>query len=601
MIVVEADDVTDTGSGTTPEITDGAEPQKTAPGRRLRSEPLQAHRSYETGLRGDAEAFALYEEPDYTIDEELLDAVYTEILEHCSLIDPHRDYLKTRGVSAMTAHRGRIGSITRRRARSLKNHLLDRFSEEDLLRVPGFSRRRLGRLSFTLSGEYLLIPYHDADHNITTIEGRAVGEPPKGMGKYVSLRGSGNHLYVFPEFMPERLEAFCEGPLGSIVAAHSGIAVGAIQGVRRHRHSQTGGSLPELEGTDFTGRRIPYIPDVDVKPAAIADVKAEIPKACTNLIAAHNGIPQVALLPEGKDLDEWLLTKKASERRPAFTSFVAGAVSLQRYLEAADPTTRQAPQKNGAELAAQTADQPDSPKHRANPSTPGPLYEPLKTPEEATQETTAPVNPVESAPQESSLSAPAASDGTASLGKVLGALVRMSSLQQRDIDLMGRFGIPEQIAREAGIGSMSKVRAEDIASKLAKSMGARGARRARRLQRRRRRADPTRHVRRLLSHTPPGRPRQHYRDTGYTGIRGFKGTVRRPGAQDPRPGPAGRPSLHPRGTAGETGGHHNQRGRGAPAGHLRYPGGLYPQGRSLLSRGRGTSNVGARRGGLWRA
>jgi hypothetical protein len=481
VIVVEASDSAEAGDTDPYEITDGAEPQPTTPGRRLRAETLQAHRTYETGLRGDAEAFAFYEEPDYTIDEELLDAVYTEILEHCSLIDSHREYLKTRGVSAMTAHRARIGSITSSRSRSLKNHLLEKFSEDDLLRVPGFSRRRLGRLSFTLSGEFLLIPYHDADHNITTIEGRVIGKPQKGKNKYVSLRGSGSHLYVFPEFMPDHLEAFCEGVLGAIVSAQSGIAIGSIQGVRRHRDPQTRGSLQELVGADFSGRRLPYIPDVDVKPAAIADVKAEIPKACRNLIAAHNGVPQIALLPEGKDLDEWMLKRKATERRPAFTSFVAGAVSLERYLQATDDATGQAPQEQPAELSTsdettgrrfdqapeQDVRQTDPPKHLANPSTPGPLYEPQSPPEEDST----PQPSARTTDHHPSPALPASSDGTPSQAKVFGALVRMSSLRKRDIDLMNRFGIPEQIAREAGIGSMSKVRAEDIAGKLTKSMG----------------------------------------------------------------------------------------------------------------------------------
>jgi hypothetical protein len=481
VIIVDAEDLEDHESETIHEITDGSVPKPTAPGRRLRAEPLQAHRSYETGLRGDAEAFAFYEEPDYTIDEELLDAVYSEILEHCSLIESHRDYLKTRGVSAMTAHRARIGSTTRGRSRSLKNHLLEQFSEDDLLRVPGFSRRRLGRLSFTLSGEYLLIPYHDADHNITTIEGRVIGKPPKGKNKYVSLRGSGSHLYVFPEFMPDHLEAFCEGVLGAVVSAQSGIAIGSIQGVRRHRDPQTGSSLQELLGTDFGGRRIPYIPDVDVKPAAIADVKAEIPKACRNLIAAHNGVPQVALLPEGKDLDEWILKRKPTERRPAFTSFVAGAVSLERYLQAANDPVAKAPQhppeystpqettgRRSDQAPAPEVRQPDPPKHLANPSTPGPLYEP----QEVAEEDSTPQPSAKNADHHPCPPSPTSSDGTPSQAKVFGALVRMSSLQQRDRALMDRFGIPEQIAREAGIGSMSKVRAEDIASKLTKSMGA---------------------------------------------------------------------------------------------------------------------------------
>ncbi len=209
-----------------------------------------------------------------------------------------------------------------------------------------------------------------------------------------------------------------------------------------------------------------------MKPAAIADVKAEIPNACRNLITAQNGTPQVALLPEGKDLDEWLLTKKAPERRPAFTGFVTGAVSLERYLETAGNTPHQAPQAN-IDLPASGAKTtkhfgPELAKHLVRPSTPGPLYEPPETKEEAEPAR----QPSDSIPRQTSPSTTDTSGIAPSLPKMFGALVRMSSLQKRDIDLMGRFGIPEQTAREAGISSMSKVRAEDIANKLSNSMGA---------------------------------------------------------------------------------------------------------------------------------
>ena len=78
---------------------------------------------------------------------------------------------------------------------------------KQLLRVPGFSQdEKEGRLKFTLTGSYILIPYHDAKGRVTTIEGRCVGEPPEGMGKYVSLRRAGNHLYVPPDYKAWRPE-----------------------------------------------------------------------------------------------------------------------------------------------------------------------------------------------------------------------------------------------------------------------------------------------------------------------------------------------------------------------------------------------------------
>ena len=460
---------------------------------RTRYERLDAHRTYQmgtmgVGLRGDAEAWALYEEPDFTLDETLADAVYSAILEMCRLEDVHAEWLKGRGVSRMTALRGRMGSMSRSRARAVKKVLLERFSEDDLLRVPGFSKKALRGISWTLSGDYILIPYHDADHNIRTIEGRAFGEPPKGMGKYVSLRGSGNHLYVFPDFMPERLEAFCEGPMGAIVAAQSDIAVGAIQGVRRHRDSATGGPLVELSGTDFDERRIPYIPDIDVKPAAKADVAAEIPNACHNLIERQNGIPQVALLPEGKDLDEWLLTKKSGERRPAFTSFVASAVSLNRYQRAVKPDqpTPGNPATPEPMPERKTTRRERDGRH-ARPSRPGPLYEdpaqeqPNRNvgndrgqPQGQSTDTNPSAKPTAEPEQKFALeiSTTTTTDETKFSAKVYSAVVRMSSLQDRDIALMDSFGIPEEITRQAGICSMSAARAHGLAKNIAESMGA---------------------------------------------------------------------------------------------------------------------------------
>lgn len=427
-------------------------------GGRVRYEPLDAHRTYETGLCGEAVAYALYEEEDFSLDEHLLDVVYEEILESCPLLDHHKSWLKNRGVSAMTAVRARFGSMTRGRVREVKKTLLTKFSEQDLLRVPGFSKKPSGRLAFTLSGEYLLIPYHDADHRITTIEGRAIGAVPKGMGKYVSLRGSGNHLYVFPELLPDRVEAFCEGPMGAVVAAQSGIAVGAIQGVRRYRGSREGTPPPELAGADFSGRRIPYIPDVDVNPEARADVEAEIPNACRHLIEAQNGVPTVAILPAGKDLDEWLLTKPSSERRADFTSFVSGAVALERYLQL---TAGGGPRDDhpAQELATDSrrgprAEVPLGPPEGESPRTPRAETDKSQVP---------PVIPAARQHPEPGHAVDA--------GKVYAAMMRMATLQDRDVRLLARYGIPGELVRKAGIGSMSAVRARAIVGKLTTSFG----------------------------------------------------------------------------------------------------------------------------------
>jgi len=224
---------------------------------------------------------------------------------------------------------GRFGSTTARRTRWVVKVLAGRFGQEALLSVPGFSRNKWGRLSFTLTGDYALIPYFDADMWVATVEGRYAGDG-EGMGKYVSLRNSVPHLYVFPGIMPERLEAFCEGPVGAIVAAQEGIPVGAIKGHRNYKMpGSAGGPLPELEGVDFKGRLVPYIPDLDVKPKTREAVLSDAPKAAHHLAALHNGRAALVALQEGKDLDEWLLSMKKGERHAAFTDLMTRAIPLE--------------------------------------------------------------------------------------------------------------------------------------------------------------------------------------------------------------------------------------------------------------------------------
>ena len=298
-------------------------------GHRSVGRKVRAHAEGRVGYRRPAEAWVMEREvpsggPD------LLDAVYREILEHCPLVGPHRAYLKGRGISYETMEAAGLGSMTKERAKGVKERLVEKFGKETLLSVPGFSSQAVtGRLVFTLSFECVIIPYHDDDSRITTLEGRCVGKPPKGMGKYVSLKGSGSHLYVFPGIMPEALVAFCEGVMGALVAAQEGIAVGSIQGFRRYQDPEDEGPLQELRGTDFAGRRIPYVPDVDDPPQP--DVMAAAPDAALHLIGRQGGEPAIALLPHGKDLDEWLLAEKRTQRRALFSDLVARAVPAQEF------------------------------------------------------------------------------------------------------------------------------------------------------------------------------------------------------------------------------------------------------------------------------
>ena len=272
---------------------------------------------------------------------ELCRRIYARLMELCPLEDRDRRYLRSRGLTYETIETARFGSISPQRAGYLKTILLEEFGKEDLLQAPGFFEDSSGRLSFTLTGDYLLIPYHDRAGNIATVEGRTWGEIPKHMGKYVSLRGAGNHLYVFPAFAsgPERITAFTEGVFGALVAAQNGIVIASIQGCKRYKASFSdlapeGGEdqpIPELRGVDFARRAIPYIPDADDPPNE--DVLKAAPKAAHHLIERQGGTAMLCSLPKGMDLDEWLIGLPKDARHDAFAKLIATATALDRAEE----------------------------------------------------------------------------------------------------------------------------------------------------------------------------------------------------------------------------------------------------------------------------
>ena len=315
---------------------------------------------------------------------ELATSVYERILSLCPLKSRDRGYLRTRGLSNETISKGRFGTMTAARARNVKATLQPEFGREALLSVPGFSEdEKDGRLKFTLTGEYILIPYHDAGGRVTTIEGRCIGEPTGGVRKYVSLRGSGNHLYLFPGHKPERLLAVCEGAMGAIVAAEFGLSVGAIQGCERFRASPSfemldgarGDPLLELKGADFGGRTVPYIPDADYPPNP--NVLRAAPKAARWLTEPQNGVAAICLLPKGADLDEWLLSLDPSETGARFAELLAAAHPPEDGENRAATIQRPAdlpPERDGARGGTQRGAPPGgrNAEDRAPPSPPAP-------------------------------------------------------------------------------------------------------------------------------------------------------------------------------------------------------------------------------------
>ena len=264
--------------------------------------------------------------------------VYEVLLRLCPLEERERTFFEGRGLDEATIQDGRFGSISKKRCRYVTQRLERRFPDEELLSVPGFHRADSGQLRFTLYGEYALIPYYDREGYILTVEGRLTGAPTRdGDPKYKALASSGVHLYVHPSFDSGGVVAFCEGAIGAMVAARSGIPVASIKGMRNYRQPPEGRYgdytvLPELAGVDFGGKEIVYFPDLDVKPKTREEAFGVVPEACEWLINRQGGKAKVGMLPEGyKDLDEWLLSVPEDERVRRFLELVHGAVPVESW------------------------------------------------------------------------------------------------------------------------------------------------------------------------------------------------------------------------------------------------------------------------------
>lgn len=392
-------------------------------------------------------------------------SAYERILELCPLESRERRYLRTRGLSYETIKRGRFGTITAARAREVKAALQREFGREALLSVPGFSaNEETGRLKFTLSGDYLLIPYHDAEGCVTTIEGRVAGKVPEGMGKYVSLRRAGNHLYVFPGHEPGSLLAVCEGAMGAMVAAESGLSVGAIQGCERYRASlspdfpdgEPGDPLLELAGADFGGRPLVYIPDADDPPNL--RVLRAAPKAARCLAEPHNARPAICLLPDGMDLDEWLLNLEPYERRRCFEGLLQTASPLENGGFSSHLARREVPVRVGERTAV-------VPKNPRTPNRTSPVTNEYRRrdagapPDDATSESS---KEDTSPPPEKDYGPPTrrVSRGARRLrDEVYRALLEMLPPKDAHLEILSRRGVMREAALVGRLGSFDEERA----------------------------------------------------------------------------------------------------------------------------------------------
>lgn len=258
-----------------------------------------------------------------TAEPELADAVYRKMLSTCILSPEAWKGLEDRGLYRETIREAGLGYLRAGQGGELMKALYETFGD-DLGKVAGFyesEKAATGYWSNFAGKELVLFPYHDGAGLISTIEGRVMfGKENTERYKYLSLTGSGSHLYVFPGMGFENVEAFCEGIMGAIVAAQEGICIGSIQGAQRYRKSGGKYPLDELAGIDFGGRTIPYIPDMDDPPKP--EVAKAAPDAARWLVEHQNGTPLLTILPSGKDLDEFLLMVQPQHRPAAFYSLM---------------------------------------------------------------------------------------------------------------------------------------------------------------------------------------------------------------------------------------------------------------------------------------
>lgn len=287
---------------------------------------------------------------------ELRHEVFERLLGGCSLNPRARSFLHDRGLNEDTITAGRFGFFRKSRGKEVLQDLCRHFGER-ILEVPGFATRG-ERVSFTLMGhDWLLIPYLDREGYITNIEGRIMPEEEGQVKcKYLSLRNSGSHLYLFPGMDFDNIEAFCEGVFGAVLAAQQGVAVGSIKGFRCYRGSRTE-VLEELRGVDFAGRKVVYIPDVDDPPNP--EVMNEAPVAARWLIEAQNGVAGIARLPGSKDLDEYLLTLPSSSGVKAIRELVAASESLEDFEASTESGAPQNTEGGGASASSRSRPSPE--------------------------------------------------------------------------------------------------------------------------------------------------------------------------------------------------------------------------------------------------
>src|SRR5215204_3801251 len=257
--------------------------------------------------------------------QRLRDAVYCKLLERCPPKDEHKVALTRRGVIEEAVKAGRLGSVDPDRSARVSEELKEEFGAKRLLSVPGFERSHSGKVSLSLpqKGEYVLLPCFDERGLIAGIVALRY-DPVRGElvdpYKTVPLSGAGAHLYVFAPYSAEEIEGFCEGPLGAILAAQEDVVLGAVGHFRRYagtgsteNEEQAEAVLPELEGIDFGGRAIAYVPKVG--PGEENARAREAHNACRYLVARQNGVPQLVFSSTPEEQNAGNTEAEGGERR----------------------------------------------------------------------------------------------------------------------------------------------------------------------------------------------------------------------------------------------------------------------------------------------
>ncbi len=199
-------------------------------------------------------------------EDKVLYAVYTSLLRALSLSNTHRDNLHARGLADEEIEKRRYRTLPLRGRASVAKRLLDTYSAETLLKVPGFYiKEEDGKRWMTLAGmPGILIPVRNTAGQIVGLKIRA--DNPGNGSKYTWLSssyhegpGPGNRVHV-PMYQGDTSAVrITEGELkADIATALSGMLTISVPGVSSWRQA-----LPVLN--EWKAKAVHLAFDADAK------------------------------------------------------------------------------------------------------------------------------------------------------------------------------------------------------------------------------------------------------------------------------------------------------------------------------------------------